>query len=150
MNALDRVRKKFEYLRPGTDITDKSPSVGSVGASHRNTEKILEPGPLVAQAYALPAADAGQYGRGAQDERAAIMEHDGGLPRAEAERAAALRSRFPIAAANCDRLVVCDSCRHFEARREAQPDGWCSALNAEAWKDVPFECAAYAEGARHE
>ena len=35
MSALDRVRARFKMPIQATDRTDKTPSVGSVGASHR-------------------------------------------------------------------------------------------------------------------
>lgn len=39
MSALDQARKKFANLRVVTDKADKSPSVGSVGASPKESEK---------------------------------------------------------------------------------------------------------------
>lgn len=39
MSVLDRVREKYRNLQSGTDKADKSPSVSSVGASPKESEK---------------------------------------------------------------------------------------------------------------
>jgi hypothetical protein len=78
MNALERVREKFAYLRRGTDITDKSPSVGFVSSSHRHVQQFSG------------SPEWGDATKEAREERAAIIEYDGGLPRREAERLAGL------------------------------------------------------------
>jgi hypothetical protein len=74
------------------------------------------------------------------EERAAIMEYDGGLPRHEAERLATERMRAQ------ERPVTCGTCRRFE--RTSHPHlGHCAAGEPESpqglWDTDRRRCAEH-------
>jgi hypothetical protein len=52
VSAVDAVREKYGNLRRGTDGTDKSPSVSSVSALDRDSEKFANPGHEFGDRYA--------------------------------------------------------------------------------------------------
>jgi len=41
------------------------------------------------------------------------------------------------------RTVTCATCRHFTARPDLRPDGWCGRYATETWGEVPFACPGY-------
>lgn len=40
-------------------------------------------------------------------------------------------------------LVTCSRCRHFDARPDQRPDGWCRRFQDESWALVLFTCPGY-------
>jgi hypothetical protein len=90
MNALDRVREKYGNPARGTDRTDKRPSVGFVGAPHRDSQQFIEPVLFGHLSGSKSGTDTAAY-REAWEERAAIIQFDAEVPRADAERLAGVQ-----------------------------------------------------------